>query len=43
MKLVIALDKKPTELELEKIEEVAKDLQLFGFTVELIGSRPNDR
>lgn len=43
MKIVISLDKNPTEAELQKIEEKAQMLIDDGFTVELIGTRPNDR
>jgi len=43
MKIVISLDKAPTQAELQKIEESAQVLIDSGFTVELIGTRPNDR
>ena len=49
MKLFIAFDKAPTEDELAMVEEVKYQLEnqtsdpLITFSVELVGSRPNDR
>lgn len=49
MKLIIALDKAPTVNELAMIEEFKYQMENqesdpeIQFTVELIGSRPNDR
>lgn len=43
MKVVIAVDKNPTSAELLDINKAKKDLEDKGFTVELIGTRPNDR
>jgi len=43
MKVVIAVDKNPTPGELTKLEEAQTLLRNYGLTVELIGTRPNDR
>jgi len=43
MKVVISLDKNPTSAELARVEDAKTLLENGGFTVELIGTRPNDR
>lgn len=43
MKIIIASDKNPTASELAIIEEAKRLLESGNMTVELIGTRPNDR